>query len=745
MEMSEIEKARAVMDAAAGLIETNEDFEIAVCGCKSAGMDDQEILSYLARSPKFDTEAKIRVKSFKAEGGRSLGSLIKWAKDKIGFTPSWHGERMELSSYPAIAADAADVGSKNARTAAKTQQALDSSRYPAAPLPGIYDNLSPIRMIHEWVDAVRSDGELTQIAASVNGNARKTPLISRDEIISCRSLPELERLIFAKFDPLAGAWVMLNPVHDSEGKNESVSSFKYLLWESDEGSLEQQFGAIKNSRVPVDAVIASGNKSLHAWVRVDAENADDYAEKARRFFAVLERHGADFDPNVKNPGRLCRLPGVMRSGRLQALVALRSDLVNCFDSFDEWLSYEENPHILPMFTQLSDHMEEAAGDMIVGEVIQRGDIVCLGGDQKIGKSWISEQLAAELVKPRGGAWLGMPIHPKSDGRGWRVFFLNAEIKQQVFYERMRTVMNAANAWNFKHNFACISLRSVYETMKAWKRELIAQIQKFGADIVIVDPIYTLIDGDENAACDMRPVMISLREISEATRTTMIITHHHRKGDMSELDVASRLAGSNVTARFVDTIIDMSGIDPDKLRDAGIETAIRGRDGLKRYNARGLRLDFVLRNAAEIAPRYFWRYNGGSFREDTSGVLEAIWTAKKRISVTYNQLTAVSAMLGACVEIKADAIPSASSSPASPAGSKTDNAAALVCDQLRQAARLGGEGYSIPQIVEFTGLHKDTVRKTIYAFRDGGCILETNPDRKHNEQALYIWDLSKDDF
>ena len=71
MELSDLEKARAVMAAAAGRIQTNEDFEIAVCGCKSAGMSDTEICQYLSQSPKFDTEAKIRVKSFKAEGGRA--------------------------------------------------------------------------------------------------------------------------------------------------------------------------------------------------------------------------------------------------------------------------------------------------------------------------------------------------------------------------------------------------------------------------------------------------------------------------------------------------------------------------------------------------------------------------------------------------------------------------------------------------------------------------------------------------
>lgn len=731
MKISDLEKARAVMTAAAGYITTNDAFEIAVCGCKSAGMSDGEISAWLSQSPKFDAEAKIRIKSFKADGGRGLGSLIKWAQENINFAPTWGGEKIDLSSYPSE--------NRATPTPATPAAPLNCSKYPAAKIPSTYDRYSQIQMLHAWIRAVRDDGELTQIAASVNGNGRKTPILTRDEVLACRSLSELERLIFAKFDPNNGAWVMLNPVHDENGKNESVSRYKYLLWESDAGSLEQQFGAIKNSRAPVDAVIASGNKSLHAWVRVDAENAEDYAEKARQFFEILERHGADFDPNVKNPGRLCRLPGAMRAGRMQSLIALREDLVNCYPNFNLWVKSETEPHILPRYFQLTEEMEDLADDLIVGEVIQRGDLVCLGGDQKIGKSWIAEQCAAELIKPRGGAWLGMPIHPKKDGKGYRVFFVNSEIKEAVFYERMQSVLNAANSWNFRHNFCSISLRSVYETLDKWKKELIDQIIDFGADIVIVDPIYTLIEGDENQSCDMRPVMLSLREIAETTRTTMIITHHHRKGDMSELDVASRLAGSNVTARFVDTIIDLSGISPEKLRDAGIETAIKGRDGLKRYNAKGLRLEFVLRNTAEIAPRYFWRYNGGNFREDSAGVLETIWRATKRVTLSDAQLNAVAQTLGACVEIQTDAPrPGTISATA-------DDSATLVADQLRQAARIGGAGYTLEQIAEFAGLSTERTRKIIYEFRRNGMIIDNNNTRGAKEPARYLWDLSKDNY
>lgn len=733
MELSDLEKARAVMSAAAGRIQTNEDFEIAVCGCKSAGMSDTEICSYLSQSPKFDTEAKIRVKSFKAEGGRSLGSLVKWAKDTIGFIPSWHHDRLSLADYPAP--NYAPIGAiaENAPENAQSQTIVRHlPKYKPLPLPFKYDNLDAIEQLKIWAQAVRTDAELTQIAAGFSGSDRKTALISLAEMQDAASFADIEKAIGAKFAEDTGAWVMINPVHDENGKNESVSAYKYLLWEADEGTFETQWGAIKQSRAPVDAVVFSGAKSLHAWVRIDAENAEEYADLARRFFDVLDAHGANYDKSTKNPGRLCRLPGIMRGQTLQRLIAVRADFPNAFGNIKEWLEWEETPHILPHFSIIEDDMLADMSENIIGDVIQRGDIVCLGGDQKIGKSWIIEQLAAELIKPIGGNWLGMPIAPKKDGSGYRVYFANAEIKDQVFCQRMGKVMTAAHSKNFCYNLAHITLRNVMENISRWKSEMVAQIKKHRADIVIIDPIYTLIDGDENSSEDIRRLMIILRQIAEETGTTMIITHHHRKGDMELLDIAQRLAGSNVIARFVDTIIDLSGINPDYLRAGGIETAIPGSDGIKRLSVRGLRLEYMLRNTADIAPRYFWRYDGGNFAEDKTGCLELAWHKKQKTAFSAYQISASLSLLGSRVALSSFACADLREEQ-----TQSETSDTLIETRLKEAAS-AGVGLSAKTIADLTGLSEKTVRAKIADFRANGLVIETNPERGYHDQALYSW-------
>ena len=76
---------------------------------------------------------------------------------------------------------------------------------------------------------------------------------------------------------------------------------------------------INEAKLPCTAVISSGNKSLHAWVKVDAKDLDEYEQRRKLLFD----HLADYvDPNNANPSRLSRLPNAMRFDYRQELYAL---------------------------------------------------------------------------------------------------------------------------------------------------------------------------------------------------------------------------------------------------------------------------------------------------------------------------------------------------------------------------------------------------------------------------------------
>lgn len=114
----------------------------------------------------------------------------------------------------------------------------------------------------------------------------------------------------------AGGWFRPNPVQEKgSGKdgaptNADVAAFRFLLLESDTLTIDEQIGFYAKSRLPISAVVSSGGSSAHAWMRIDAEDAKDYADKAARIYAILEPFG--FDQANKNPSRMSRMPGAVR-------------------------------------------------------------------------------------------------------------------------------------------------------------------------------------------------------------------------------------------------------------------------------------------------------------------------------------------------------------------------------------------------------------------------------------------------
>ena len=117
-------------------------------------------------------------------------------------------------------------------------------------------------------------------------------------------------------------------------KNEDVTSFRHALveFDRDDGGTpipkEQQHAAILASGLPVSALIDSGNKSLHAWVRVDAPDAAEYRRRVDIIWDWFE--GRCLDRQNKNPSRLSRCPegrrtvdGEVRAQQLLALACRR--------------------------------------------------------------------------------------------------------------------------------------------------------------------------------------------------------------------------------------------------------------------------------------------------------------------------------------------------------------------------------------------------------------------------------------
>ena len=141
--------------------------------------------------------------------------------------------------------------------------------------------------------------------------------------------------------------IMPNPVDGQthETKNGKISlrcdaaicTFRFVLVEFDDLPREDQeafwFTVIWDKLMPVAALIDSGGKSIHAWLRVDLPDRDSWDKLVRHELygdqGRLTRLGAD--RACCNPARLSRLPGHFRQdkagapGRWQRLLYLAPD------------------------------------------------------------------------------------------------------------------------------------------------------------------------------------------------------------------------------------------------------------------------------------------------------------------------------------------------------------------------------------------------------------------------------------
>ena len=115
-----------------------------------------------------------------------------------------------------------------------------------------------------------------------------------------------------------GVWFLGNPVDGkyhpnprqggkrSRRSEESITTWRYLVLESDEADREQWLAILAQVPLRIAAIYTSGRRSIHALVRVEAKSKVDWDTKAARLKPIMTLLGAD--PRNITGVRLTRLP-----------------------------------------------------------------------------------------------------------------------------------------------------------------------------------------------------------------------------------------------------------------------------------------------------------------------------------------------------------------------------------------------------------------------------------------------------
>jgi len=163
-------------------------------------------------------------------------------------------------------------------------------------------------------------------------------------------------------------------------------------------------------------------------------------------------------------------------------------------------------------------------------------ILFVGGEPKVGKSLLVANLALSLAA--GADRIGFPIPAPR-----RVLICQFELPVQQFVSRlalMRRVLGAAADQNL-----LVDTRATGHLLSAAQglNHFVCAARAAAAEIIVLDPLYSTHDQDENDTRAMAALCQSLLRLRDASRAALVVVHHVRKS-IGRHEIGSAFRGSS---------------------------------------------------------------------------------------------------------------------------------------------------------------------------------------------------------
>jgi hypothetical protein len=196
---------------------------------------------------------------------------------------------------------------------------------------------------------------------------------------------------------------------------------------------------------------------------------------------------------------------------------------------------------------------------LIEDLLARGEIALIAAPQKTYKTWVAIVMIRALAT-------GTPfLQPewRSTGRH-RILVVEEEGNEVKFAQRFRTA-------DFEGDVAIRFRKGSDLTSREWTDALIAQIQEFEYDVLVLDPLQRMAPGvNENDAGEMGLLWDNVHRIArECPTLAIILLHHFNKG--AHLGWQG-IRGSSRTGGEVDVAFFL-----EKQEGGGLKLAIDGRD------------------------------------------------------------------------------------------------------------------------------------------------------------------------
>jgi RecA-family ATPase len=275
---------------------------------------------------------------------------------------------------------------------------------------------------------------------------------------------------------------------------------------------------------------------------------------------------------------------------------------------EQWIPSSGDLPLIKTFSELRS-INPPLPEKIIDGLLYKGHKMLLQGPSKAGKSFALISLAIALAE--GKEWMGFNC------KKTKVLYINMELDEPFANRRIEDIYKA-KFWEVNNgdNIKIWNLMGHAKPLDILKEQIISEIDGLNVDIIIIDPIYKVITGDENSAKDMSDFMNILDNLSDETKASIVFCHHHSKGSQSGKKSIDRGSGSGVLGRSPDAILDLTEI--------GMVEGAYKLTGTMRYHK-------------SLEGKYLW-FKYPIHVEDEAGIKEAIAEALRKQQDTKPRLT-----------------------------------------------------------------------------------------------------------
>ena len=426
----------------------------------------------------------------------------------------------------------------------------------------------------------------------------------------------------------AGAWLRMNPCKDGSGANGAitdadVTAWCYVLVESDAVPIETQLALFHRLKLPVAAIMSSGGKSVHAWVRVNCPDADSYAARTKRILEILAPFG--IDQANKNASRLSRLPSAVRvikaqDGGKQSLVYLNPAVLPMTDADVDSLAARVSVQITdgqPMRGLMRDSVERYAELYAnrgkLGVQVGLDEFDSDTGGFKPGQMTV---IAAETNKGKSTVAINLVNGAILRGHGVALFTLEMdreEIADLLIANNCMVNRNCFNTGYFiESDIPKITARMpeltklplwIFDDASMTVEDIRKHVEALNAEgrlsMVVIDYVQIVTPNDPRSPREQQVAEIAraIRIMAKQTKLPFIV--------LSQLNDDGKLRESRVVGHEAHNVIQL---DPNDEQTIMTLKVIRGRRILKKDYHCDYQPEYARITAARISPQDIPTYN-----------------------------------------------------------------------------------------------------------------------------------------